>query len=209
MIRATVAQPDDSELLALAEKINGGVNVDDPAEKSERAFWAVRAAKTFIHRRDQGKAPDGGGQIPEWIAPGYKQFFAPAGAASNKVRQFDTGATRDSDDGKIDFDGFLSPLVLRRYAEYMHGHRKLPDGSLRASDNWQLGIDREVYMKSLWRHFFAVWEECKGIETPDGLVTNLCAVLFNASGMLHEALKAQGSEPSAGYAFPLADREGD
>jgi hypothetical protein len=128
--------------------------------------------------------------------------------ASREVRQFDTGATRDADTGKIDFDGFLSPLTLRAYGEYMHSHRKLPDGSLRASDNWQLGIDRDVYMKSLWRHFFAVWEENKGIETPDGLVENLCAVLFNASGMLHEVLKARADHtPAAGYAFQLADGE--
>lgn len=134
--------------------------------------------------------------------------------AFGKVRQFDTGATRDTDAGKLDFDGFLSPLVLRQYADYMHGHRKLPDGSLRASDNWSLGIDREVYMKSLWRHFFAVWEENKGIETPDGLVANLCAVLFNASGMLHEVLKSNREvAPSetdyrcSDYPFPLADPE--
>jgi hypothetical protein len=131
---------------------------------------------------------------PDWLAHDYRQFL--------------TGATRDTDAGKLDFDGFLSPLVLRRYAEYMHGHRKLPDGSLRASDNWALGIDREVYMKSLWRHFFAVWEENKGIETPDGLAANLCAVLFNASGMLHEFLKAQNDHtPGAGYSMPLADKE--
>lgn len=128
--------------------------------------------------------------------------------AVKAVRKFETGATRDTDAGKLDFDGFLSPLVLRQYADYMHGHRKLPDGSLRASDNWSLGIDREVYMKSLWRHFFAVWEENKGIETPDGLVANLCAVLFNASGMLHEVLKAQNDyTPGAGYSMPLADPE--
>ncbi|HVI55470.1 MAG TPA: hypothetical protein VM621_10515 [Luteibacter sp.] len=125
-----------------------------------------------------------------------------------EIRQFSTGATRDTDAGKLDFDGFLSPLVLRQYADYMHAHRKLPDGSLRASDNWTLGIARDVYMKSLWRHFFAVWEESKGIETPDGLVENLCAVLFNASGMLHEVLKAEHDHtPVAGYSMPLADRE--
>lgn len=132
-----------------------------------------------------------------------------AGPAKTPIRQFSTGATRDTDAGKLDFDGFLSPLTLRAYAEYMHRHRALPDGSQRPSDNWTLGIDREVYMKSLWRHFFAVWEESKGIETPDGLVENLCAVLFNASGMLHEALKASHGNPDAGYAFPLADPDGD
>ncbi|MBB3227016.1 hypothetical protein FHW69_001617 [Luteibacter sp. Sphag1AF] len=131
-----------------------------------------------------------------------------AGKQHRSVRQFDTGATRDEDAGKIDFEGFLSPLTIRAYGEYMNRHRQLPDGSQRASDNWQLGIGREVYMKSLWRHFFAVWEENRGIATPDGLVENLCAVLFNASGMLHEVLKAKADHtPSAGYSFPLADRE--
>jgi len=36
-----------------------------------------------------------------------------------KVRTFDTGATRDTEDGKLDYEGFLSGRVLKRYAEYM------------------------------------------------------------------------------------------
>ena len=53
------------------------------------------------------------------------------------MRTFDTGATRDSDNDKLDYEGFLSPLVLRRYAEYLHKHRKQSDGKIRTSDNWQ------------------------------------------------------------------------
>ena len=53
-----------------------------------------------------------------------------------KMRTFDTGATRDTDSDKLDFDGFLSPLALEAFAEYMHRHRQVADGSLRASDNW-------------------------------------------------------------------------
>ena len=41
-----------------------------------------------------------------------------------EMRKFETGATRNLDDGKFDFDGFLSPLTLKRFAEYMHKHRK-------------------------------------------------------------------------------------
>jgi hypothetical protein len=74
------------------------------------------------------------------------------------VREFGTGATRDLDANKLDFEGFLSPLVLERYAEHMHKARRMPDGSMRDSDNWQLGIPVVVYMKSLFRHFFAVWK---------------------------------------------------
>lgn len=105
------------------------------------------------------------------------------------VRTFETGANRDVDEGKLDFEGFLSPTVLKRYAEYMHKNRTLRDGSLRDSDNWQKGIPIDVYMKSMYRHFFDVWSNHRGIETHDDKITNLCALLFNAMGMLHEELK--------------------
>ena len=116
------------------------------------------------------------------------------------VREFGTGATRDLDANKLDFEGFLSPLALERYAEHMHKARRMPDGSMRESDNWQLGIGRGVYMKSMWRHFFGVWklhrglpvtEVVKGETVVKDLETELCALIFNASGMLHEVLKGR------------------
>jgi hypothetical protein len=116
------------------------------------------------------------------------------------VREFGTGATRDLDADKLDFEGFISPLVLERYAKHMHKARRMPDGSMRESDNWQLGIPVPVYMKSLWRHFFAVWklyrglpvtEMVNGVEVVKDLETELSALLFNANGMLHEILKAK------------------
>src|SRR5882724_7606971 len=54
-------------------------------------------------------------------------------------RVFASGATRDSDENKLDFEGLLSPLVLEEFAKYMHGKRKMPDGTMRDSDNWQKG----------------------------------------------------------------------
>jgi hypothetical protein len=107
------------------------------------------------------------------------------------TRTFGTGATRDLDANKLDFEGFLSPLVLERYAEHMHKARKMPDGSVRDSDNWQLGIPVGAYMKSLWRHFFDVWKTHRGYATVSDIETELCGVLFNANGMLHEILKAK------------------
>lgn len=108
---------------------------------------------------------------------------APAPNAQRVPRVFETGATRDSDADKYDYEGFLSPGVLERFAEYMHKHRRQVDGSLRDSDNWQKGIPREQYMKSMWRHFMAVWSghRCDQVSDED-----LCALMFNVMGYLFE-----------------------
>lgn len=104
------------------------------------------------------------------------------------MRKFKSGATRDTDGGKYDFEGFLAPVVLERYARYMHAHRTLADGSLRDSDNWQRGIPRAVYMKSGWRHFFDWWKFHRGLPIQDAIEDVLCAILFNVSGYLFEVL---------------------
>ena len=56
------------------------------------------------------------------------------------MREFDTGATRDAETNKLDFEGFFSPLALEEYAKYMHMHRRQADGNVRDSDNWQKGM---------------------------------------------------------------------
>ena len=106
-----------------------------------------------------------------------------------EIRQFETGATRDTEEGKNDYEGFLSPLVIEAYGNYMTKHRKQSDGSLRASDNWQKGIPRDAYMKSAWRHFLDWWKEHRGLGSREGLIDALCALLFNVMGYLHEVLK--------------------
>lgn len=105
------------------------------------------------------------------------------------MRTFDTGATRDNDDTKNDYEGFLSPLVLKRYGDYMTKHRKQADGNLRASDNWQKGMPLECYVKSGWRHFIDWWSEHRGIASKDGIEDALCALMFNVMGYLHETLR--------------------
>ncbi|KKN66000.1 hypothetical protein LCGC14_0475920 [marine sediment metagenome] len=113
------------------------------------------------------------------------------------MRKFKGGATRDTEEGKYDYEGFLSPLVIERYAAYMHKHRKQADGKLRDSDNWQKGIPIIVYMKSKWRHFFETWRlhrkeiakiEIVSEEDSKRIEESLCAELFNTMGMLHEIL---------------------
>ena len=105
------------------------------------------------------------------------------------MRKFDSGATRNTDTNKLDFEGFLSPLVLERFAEYMHENRLQADGELRDSDNLQKGIPKDEYMKSMWRHFFDVWKHKRGLEVKEDKQTALCALLFNIMGLLHEELK--------------------
>lgn len=107
------------------------------------------------------------------------------------VRTFDSGATRDTDAGKLDYEGFLSPLVLERYAQYMYKHRRQSDGTVRASDNWKNGIPRLQYLKSLLRHVIDFWLlERHHTAAPDGSSNQdlACAIMFNVMGWLHETL---------------------
>jgi hypothetical protein len=114
---------------------------------------------------------------------------SPVTGDNGVVRVFETGALRDTAADKLDYEGFLSPLVLEEYAKYMHKHRKMADGSMRDSDNWQKGIPKTQYIKSTFRHFFDFWKEHRGLPTKDGLVAAALGVLFNVSGYLHEHLK--------------------
>lgn len=110
-----------------------------------------------------------------------------------KMCVFESGATRNIDTNKLDYDGFLSPLAIKRFAQYMHKHRFQADGTLRDSDNWQKGIPKERYRKSLWRHFVDLWSMLRGwiTKTDEGedVEELLCAILFNTQGLLHEILK--------------------
>ena len=116
------------------------------------------------------------------------------------MRHFETGATRDDDTAKNDYEGFLSPLVIERFGQYMTKHRKQADGQLRASDNWQSGIPKDAYIKSLWRHFLDLWGIHRGYKRWDkqrneeiNAEEALCAILFNVQGYLFELLKDKKS----------------
>lgn len=122
----------------------------------------------------------------EWLAHAESEAI---------VRTFETGATRDTDNTKPDYEGYYTPRVIHCFGEYMTKNRHLKDGSLRDSDNWQKGMPREVYMKSLWRHFHATWWEHRRWLNGEpeynrsALIEDLCGVIFNAQGMLDTVLK--------------------
>jgi hypothetical protein len=105
------------------------------------------------------------------------------------ARQFSTGATRDTDEGKLDYEGFLSPIVLVEFAKYMNKNRVQSDGKTRDSDNWQKGIPKDAYMKSMYRHFMDLWLEHRGYPSRSNKIEALCAIIFNAQGYLLEELK--------------------
>jgi|SRR5579862_7705972 len=118
------------------------------------------------------------------------------------VRKFETGATRSGEIGRYDPEGFLSPLAIERFCEYMQKHRLQPDGSIRDSDNWQKGMPLTTYIKGMWRHFLHLWTRHRGFTPTDpksgaSAEEDLCAIIFNAQGYLHELLKAKVLLPPA------------
>lgn len=109
-----------------------------------------------------------------------------------KIRKWKTGADRDIDEGKLDFEGFLNPVVLEIYAKYMNKHQTRKDGTLRESDNWQNLFGEEhfdVCMKSALRHIHAWWKEHRGYKSQEGIEDAICGVLFNAQAYLLKLIK--------------------
>lgn len=111
-----------------------------------------------------------------------------------QMRYFNTGATRDTADGKIDPEGYLSPLVIKRFSEYMLENQVQADGKIRPSDNWQKGIPRDAYMQSGFRHFLDWWLEHRNHESREGMEKALMGLLFNVMGYAHEVLKEKQNE---------------
>jgi len=119
------------------------------------------------------------------------------------ARQFSTGATRGTSDGKLDYEGALCPFVLELFVQYMHDNNVMGDGSIRTADNWQKGIPREQYMKSLQRHNHSAWKRLrseKNITKEDlaferaikAMNKDLFGVMFNSMGLVHENLRLLG-----------------
>ena len=186
-----------------------GEFVQDPANDPERRLFPIptkeAAAKALLQqqtRKEEDALNKARASILASIAKREDEAFT-----TGKLRTFSTGATRDTDEGKNDYEGFLSPLVLREFGDYMTEHRVQSDGSLRDSDNWQKGIEKDAYMKSLLRHVFDLWLLHRGYEakperrggkfqTPTKR-SLLCSIMFNTMGYLHELLREALTKPEA------------
>ena len=106
-------------------------------------------------------------------------------------REFDTGASRNSNEGKHDIEAFNNPLVDDSFNTYMHKHRLLEDGTLREGDNWQKGIPFEELNKSLQRHNLDVRLQARGYKTDEDFLESLNAMKFNVNGMILQLLEAK------------------
>ncbi len=107
------------------------------------------------------------------------------------IRTFSTGATRDTATGKLDYEGFESPIVFKSYAQYLNKHRKTADGSFRDSDNWQNLFGEKHYdvcMKSMLRHVVDAWLQHRGFQPEQSMEDDLNAIIFNAKAYLFKLL---------------------
>ena len=112
------------------------------------------------------------------------------------MREFVSGATRNTLENKLSYMRALSPAVLRRYVQYLAKHRQTANG-LRDFDNWKRGIPPNTYCDSLLRHTFDAWLMLFGCEPSDksyDLEDLLCAIIFNAQGWLFELIHNETRE---------------
>jgi len=106
-------------------------------------------------------------------------------ADSGKREEFDTGARRDTREGKGRFD-LISPIGLRRLAlHYENGAKKYGD------DNWQKGMPLKRFIDSMLRHL-------NGYLEGDREEDHMAAVAWNAFSFMHISEKiASGAMPDA------------
>ena len=156
--------------------------------------------KPKVTRRTVKPGRDTMQERAEEAVPKWKSSNKPHLLAEDAIRIFDTGATRDIEDNKLDYEAFLSPQAIECFALYMDFHRNLPDGSRRDGDNWQKGFPNLVLIKSLWRHFFSFWRWCrfayygdqnKSLARPfQHPLIDLCGIMFNVQAYMRQMIEA-------------------
>jgi hypothetical protein len=125
----------------------------------------------------------------------HESFSKTVADQSHQGRTFNSGAYRDGEAGKLDYTRGLCPNVLERYMEFLSANREQSNGDMRDFDNWKRGIPVRSYLSSLGRHFWTVWKYFVGFKKPvtetGDIVDELCAIMFNVNGLIHEILKAR------------------
>jgi len=143
-----------------------------------------------IIARDRLKADAAARGAPEYEPP---PLTPPPPA--RPIVEFETGARRDSDHDKLDFESFEHPLVIERFAVYMNKHRTMSNGDRREADDWQLGIPVWRYVKSLVRHVMEIRKWHRGVlpisVDQQAIEESICAAIFNLHGLLFEVLKTR------------------
>ena len=142
----------------------------------------------------------GGGKYATDFDPGDEQderpyppemFNADGNYVAAAMRTFETGATRDTDEGKPSYVSYLSPLALKSFGEYMLEHELQPNGERREPGNWKRGMPKQAYLESHFRHLIDLWLIHDGYESEarESIIKALNAMLFNTFGYLHTLLE--------------------
>lgn len=100
---------------------------------------------------------------------------------AKKITQFDTGAVRDSQEGKVDFVETISFTAHERFARYMTGKKKKY-----GQGNFKKGIPIESYEKSLLRHLDKYFRNKYENGNDEPNEDHLAAMRFNIDGIMHE-----------------------
>lgn len=122
------------------------------------------------------------------------------------VTKFETGAIRDTQDGKFDIGEYISPLALARlYAHMQKNAKKYGAG------NWRKGIPTESAKQSKRRHDWVIeMEEYGVVLEPDS--DHLAGAWFNIMQRLHneEIEKLKKMKPGdLYYGYPLGSFDED
>lgn len=117
--------------------------------------------------------------IPESVET--KKLEVKFSGTKDDVTTFETGAVRGTQEGKPDFVSTISWTAFNRYARYM-----TKQGEKYGGGTFKKGIPAESYERSLVRHVDKYMRN-KYENGKDELETDhLCAILFNAFGLIHE-----------------------
>jgi hypothetical protein len=100
------------------------------------------------------------------------------------VREFKTGAIRDTEDGKNDFIETISWTAFDRYAGYMTGKKKKY-----GEGNFKKGITIDAYERSLVRHLVKYLKNKHEGGQDELEEDHLSALVFNIFGIMHEESK--------------------
>lgn len=98
-----------------------------------------------------------------------------------KITQFESGAIRDTQEGKLDFIETLSYTALSRYIKYMTGKKEKY-----GSGNFKKGIPIDSYEKSLMRHIDKYMRNKYEGASDELDQDHLSAMVFNIFGIMHE-----------------------
>lgn len=97
------------------------------------------------------------------------------------ITKFNTGAIRDTQEGKLDFVETLSWTALNRYIQYMTS-KKVKYGS----GNFKKGIPIDSYERSLIRHLDKYMRNKFENGNDELDQDHLAAMVFNIFGIMHE-----------------------